>query len=80
MADGKRAIRDVLNQMGMHVTTKQIVAALEKRGVEVSEAFISRVRGQMARELGKAEREKAKRPPEKKSRRRPQQRKIPPHG
>ncbi len=78
MADAKRAIQDVLNRSGLHVSATQVVEALEQRGIEVSEEFVSRIKGQMFRAEAKAEREKAKRPPQARSRSRPQQRKIPP--
>lgn len=73
----QRAIKAAWLRLGLHASPKQVVEALEEFGVEVSEAFVGRVRGQMSRERSSAAREQAKRPPSTKSRKRPQQRKIP---
>lgn len=78
MTDNKRrAIRSTLARLGMHATSKQVVDVLEGFGVEVSETFVALVRSQMLRDEAKAMRERSKRPPKTKSRKRPQQRKIP---
>jgi hypothetical protein len=61
----------------MQASPKQIIDALERIGIEVSEEFASRVKFQMLRDDAKAVREQSKRPPKRKSRKRPQQRKIP---
>lgn len=76
-SDRRRAIRNMLAHMGMHVTPQQITAALEEIGIEVSEHFVVKVREQMLREQAMALREQSKRPPVSKARKRPQQRKIP---
>ena len=73
----QRAIRSMLARLGMQATPKQVVEALEAFGVEISESFVSQVRFQMVRHDAKATRERSKRPPKIKSRKRPQQRKIP---
>jgi len=67
----------MLGQPGIQASPTQVVDALDRLGVEVSEQFVSRVRSQMYRDDAKAARERSKRPPKAKSRRRPQQRKIP---
>lgn len=76
----RRAIRNTLGRLGMQATPTQVVEALEGFGVEVSETFVSQVRLQMLRHDTKATRERSKRPPKIKSRKRPQQRKIPGRG
>lgn len=77
MADKRRTIRNMLGQLGMQANPTQVVDALERLGVEVSEQFVSQVKSQMFRDDAKASRERSKRPPKTKSRKRPQQRKIP---
>ena len=77
MADKRKPIRDMWIQLGMQASPTQVADALEQLGVEVSEEFVSRVRSQMHRDNAKAARERSKRPPKTKSRKRPQQRKIP---
>jgi hypothetical protein len=77
-ANIQRAIRNALIRLGLHVTPKQVVEALEEQGIEVSEEFVVRVKGRMNREEAKAVRERSKRPPKSKSHKRPQQRKVPP--
>ncbi len=76
-ADQQRSIRSTLARLGMHATAKQVVDELANFGVEVSEAFVSRVKEQILREESKAVAERSKREPKNKSRNRPQQRKIP---
>jgi hypothetical protein len=61
----------------MHATPKQVADELEGFGIEVSEEFVVRVKGQIRREASKALAERSKRPPKTKSRSRPQRRKIP---
>jgi hypothetical protein len=58
----------------MQAKPEQVVEALE----EVSDRFVSLAKMQMLRYEAKAARERFKRPPNPKSRNRPQQRKIPP--
>jgi hypothetical protein len=64
-------------QLGMQASPSQIVAALERIGFEMSEEFVSRVKLQMLRGEAKTVQQQTKRPPKTKSRKRPQQRKIP---
>ena len=73
----RRAIRNMLARMGMHSTPGQVVEALESYGIEVNERFVIQVKWQMFRHEAKAVRERSKRDPKDKSRKRPQQRKIP---
>lgn len=74
----RQAIKHMLLRRGMHVAPEQAVEELEKVGVEVSTNFVAKVKSQMLRDQATAERERAKRTPMSKSRKRPQQRKIPP--
>lgn len=74
----RQAIKNVLLQRGMHVSPAEVVETLDKLGIEVSENFVGKVRGQLLRDEAAAERERAKRPPVTKSHHRPQQRKVPP--
>ena len=76
-ANKQKAIRSTLARLGMHATSKQVVDELAGFGIEVSEDFVSRVKEQIRREESKALQERSKRPPKTKSRKRPQQRKIP---
>lgn len=77
MLDNRKIIRNMWTQLGMQATPSQVVDALERIGIEVSEEFVSRVKSQMLREEAKALQQQAKRPPKTKNRKRPQQRKIP---
>jgi hypothetical protein len=76
-ANKQRAIKNTLARLGMHATPKQVVAELQRFGIEVSEEFVSRVKDQIRREESKALAERSKRPPKKQNRNRLQQRKIP---
>ena len=73
----QRAIKNTLARLGMHATSKQVADALLGYGIEVSERFVTQVKSQIHRDQAKAMRERLKRPPKSKSRKRPQQRKIP---
>lgn len=73
----RQAIKNILPRLGMHVAPEQVVEELEKVGLEVSTNFVAKVKSQMLRDQAAAERERAKRTPVSKSRKRPQQRKIP---
>lgn len=73
----RQAIRNLLLRLGMHVAPERVVDELEKVGVEVSCNFVLKVKSQMLRDEAAAERERAKRTPVNKSRKRPQQQKIP---
>ncbi len=73
----RKAITDMFARMGMHAKPAQVVDALQHCGIEVSERFVSLVRFQMIRDDAKAERQRLKRVPMARSRKRPQQRKIP---
>lgn len=75
--DLRRTIRGVLLRLGMHASPRQVAERLEACGIDVSESLVAAVKAQMLRQQAAAEREQAKRPPKSKSRRRPQQRKIP---
>jgi hypothetical protein len=77
-ANKRRAIRNTLDRLGMQAKPEQVVEALERHGLEVSDRFVSLVKMQMLRDDAKAARERSKRPPKLKTRRRPQRRKIPP--
>jgi len=77
MSNLRRAIRDTLRQLGMQADPQQVIETLQQYGVEVSTRLVTSVMAEMRREEARAEREQAKRPPVDKSRRRPQQRKIP---
>lgn len=74
----RQMVKNLLSQLGMHVSPRQVVEALDKLGIEVSENFVTRVKGQMLRDEAAAERERSKRPPVAKNHKRPQQRKVPP--
>lgn len=76
-ANKQKAIRRTLARLGMHATARQVADELAVFGVEVSEAFVSKVKDQVRREESKALAERSKRKPEDKRRKRPQQRKIP---
>ena len=75
-----KAIKETLARMGMHAIPAQVVDALESCGVEVNERFVTLVRSQMIRDEAKAERQRLRRDPKVRSKRRPQQRKIPGRG
>ena len=77
MADKRKMIRNMWMQLGIQASPSQVVDALERLGIEVSEEFVSRVNFQMLREEAKALQQQAKRPPKTKTQKRPQQRKIP---
>jgi|GEM_PF-2170227 len=77
MSNPHRAIRDVLRRLGMQADPQQVIETLQQYGVEVSMRLVISVQAEMRREDARAEREQAKRAPADKSRRRPQQRKIP---
>ena len=76
-ANKQKAIRNAIARLGMHAKPNKVVDELAGFGIEVSEEFVSKVKGQIRREESKALRERSKRPPKIKSRKRPQQRKIP---
>lgn len=77
MSNPHRAIRDVLRRLGLQADPQQVIEALQPYGVDVSTRLVTSVQAEMQREAARAEREQAKRPPAVRSRRRPQQRKIP---
>jgi hypothetical protein len=66
--------------MGMGSSPAAVVEALEGYGIEVSERFVTQVRSQMILDESKAKRRRLKREPKVKSRKRPQNRKIPGRG
>lgn len=75
--DVRRTIRGMQLRLGMHASPRQVAERLAACGVAVSESLVAAVKAQMLRQQAAAEREQAKRAPTTKSRRRPQQRKIP---
>lgn len=75
--DMRRAIKNMWLQIGAQAAPQQVVRALEKIGIEVSESFVIKVRDRMLRDEATAMRERCKRPPVSKVRKRPQQRKRP---
>ncbi len=77
MSNPHRAIRDTLQRLGLHADPQQVIETLQTYGVEVSTRLVTSVQAEMQREAARAEREQSKRTPAVKSRRRPQQRKIP---
>lgn len=77
MADKRKNIRNICIQLGMQASSSQVVDALKRLGIEVSEEFVTRVKFKMLRDEAKAVQQQSKRPPKTKSRKRPQQRKIP---
>ncbi|WP_153559415.1 hypothetical protein [Roseimaritima sediminicola] len=77
MTDTRSTIRSMWAQLGLQARPAEVVEALERLGIEVSEEFVARVRSQLHRDAAKAARERAKRPPQSKTAKRPQQRKIP---
>jgi hypothetical protein len=62
----------------MQAKPDQVCEVLDNYGIYVSERLVHQVRMQILRDEAKATRERTKRPPGSKTRRRPQQRKIPP--
>lgn len=74
----RRAIRNTLARLGMQAKPEQVAEALEGYGIVVSGRLVSRVKLQILLDEAKAVRERSKRPPKSKTRKRPQQRKIPP--
>jgi hypothetical protein len=73
----RQAIKSTLLRLGPHAKPEQVIEELERLGIEVSERFVAGVKMQMRRNETKAQKERAKRPPKNKSRKRPQNRKIP---
>jgi hypothetical protein len=71
------AVKAAIERLGMHATTAQIIEELQRYGLGASTRLVADVRAQLQRQQAKAAREQAKRPPQSKTRHRPQQRKIP---
>lgn len=73
----QKAIRSTFARLGMHATARQVVDELACFEVEVREAFVCKVKEQIRREDSRALAERSKQQPKDKSRKCPQQRKIP---
>jgi hypothetical protein len=61
-AGKKRAIRNAFFRLGLHTTSKGIVAALAQHGVPVDEELVRQVRFEMLKENTRARVVKASRP------------------
>jgi hypothetical protein len=70
-------VRAALQRLGMHATVAQIIEEVQRYGLSASPRLVSDVKARLQRDKVKAERLQAKRPPQSKTRHRPQQRKIP---
>lgn len=71
------AVKAAVARLGMHATAAQIIDELQRYGLDASTRLVTDVKAQLERQQAKAAREQAKRPPQSKTRRRPQQRKLP---